>query len=106
MELWHEVVRILKFGPSKRPAAETLYHRSTSQPSETNLNEASSSNRVNASNYVTRVAAPSEPHGFSGAISLTNSRPQTSTAANARYSNQPSVQKQHHQPPVYAPESI
>uniref|UniRef100_A0A6G1SD06 Glutamate receptor, ionotropic kainate 2 n=1 Tax=Aceria tosichella TaxID=561515 RepID=A0A6G1SD06_9ACAR len=40
--LWQEVVRIMKFGPSKRPAAETLYHKSTSQPSETNLNEATS----------------------------------------------------------------
>jgi ionotropic glutamate receptor len=35
--LWQEVVRIMKCGPSKRPAAETLYHKSTSQPSETNL---------------------------------------------------------------------
>lgn len=40
--LWQEVVRIMKFGPSKRPAAETLYHKSTSQPSESNLNEATS----------------------------------------------------------------
>lgn len=37
--LWHELVRIIKFGPSKRPAAETLYQRSTSQPSETNLKD-------------------------------------------------------------------
>lgn len=53
--LWHEVVRIMKCGPSKRPAAETLYHRSTSQPSETNLNETNSANNVGGSgNYMTR----------------------------------------------------
>ena len=54
--LWNEVLRIMKFGPSKRPAAETLYHKSTSQPSETNLNALNASNSVGGSgNYISRM---------------------------------------------------
>ena len=51
--LWREVMRILRCGPSKRPATNSNYNRSTSHPSMTNLNESASANSLNKSNYMT-----------------------------------------------------
>lgn len=51
-----EVFRILKCGPSKRPATNTIYDRSHSHPSMTNLNEAPSAISLNKNNYATKAA--------------------------------------------------
>lgn len=61
--LWHEVVRILKFGPSKRPATNSTYNRSNSHPSMTNLNESTSGNSLNRSNYASRQAIMMNANG-------------------------------------------
>jgi len=50
MLLWREFLRILKFAPSKRPATEAVYNKSsTSQQSVNNLNQETSINNNNSS---------------------------------------------------------
>lgn len=51
--LWSEVVRILTCGPSKRPAPESIYNKSNSHPSMSNLN--ASSNSLNKGNYMVQT---------------------------------------------------
>lgn len=58
-------MRILSCGPSKRPATNTNYNRSTSHPSMTNLNESASANSLNrSSNYVTKLGDNNEDNVY------------------------------------------
>lgn len=54
--LWREILRILRCGPSKRPAADPTYNKSNSHPSMSNLNEIASANSMNKGNYGTRLS--------------------------------------------------
>lgn len=60
--IWREMVRILRCGPSKRPAADPTYIR-TSHPSMGNLNETASANSLNKSNYATKLLTNNNING-------------------------------------------
>ena len=87
--LWREILRILRCGPSKRPAANPTYNKTNSHPSMSNLNGAASATSLNNKSGHYSIRMPAE--------SSLNRRQSRSAANQNVYGQTPSV---------YAPGSV
>lgn len=73
--LVREIMRILRCGPSKRPATNSIYNKNTSHPSMTNLNDSASANSFNRGNYATRLAVENNVGPMSQSAGLYGNTP-------------------------------